>query len=199
MVLLTLLSIVQALALEFLWDHMRNRTELFEWSLAVVPGWLQMAATLNIIVLIWLIYAGMLMRFRWTPSLGDSVFPFLVGLIQFLMIDIMGDRYFALWITILGLAFGVMILVNHNAMRRARKDAANIEFFSQYKSATVADFVPQIIVISVLLIFGAAIAVFSNVQWLRVLALAVAFIVLALETNNARRYWSESMGEDTQN
>ena len=34
-VLLTLLSIVQALALEFLWDHTRNRAELFEFSVAV--------------------------------------------------------------------------------------------------------------------------------------------------------------------
>ena len=32
MVLLTLLSIVQALALELLWDHLRNRPDLYEYS-----------------------------------------------------------------------------------------------------------------------------------------------------------------------
>ena len=85
MVLLTLLSIVQALALEFLWDHTRHRTDLFELSVAVIPGWLQIAATLNVIVIIWLMYAGMLMRFRWTPTTMDSIFPFGVGLIQFLL------------------------------------------------------------------------------------------------------------------
>ena len=82
MVLLTLLSIVQALALEFLWDHTRQRADLFELSVAVIPGWLQIAATLNVIVIIWLMYAGMLMRFRWTPTTMDSIFPFVIGLIQ---------------------------------------------------------------------------------------------------------------------
>lgn len=43
MVLLTLLSIVQALALEFLWDHTRHRSDLFELSIAVIPGWLQLS------------------------------------------------------------------------------------------------------------------------------------------------------------
>ena len=40
MVLLTLLSIVQALALEFLWDHTPQRADLFELSVAVIPDWL---------------------------------------------------------------------------------------------------------------------------------------------------------------
>lgn len=79
MVLLTLLSIVQALALEFLWDHMRHRGDLFELSLAVIPGWLQIAVMFNLIIIIWLMYAGMLMRFRWTPTTMDSIFPFLAG------------------------------------------------------------------------------------------------------------------------
>ena len=37
-VLLTLLSIVQALALEFLWDHSRHRPELYELSWALSMG-----------------------------------------------------------------------------------------------------------------------------------------------------------------
>jgi len=39
MVLLTLLSIVQALALEFLWDHLRNRPDLYEYSWIALLGW----------------------------------------------------------------------------------------------------------------------------------------------------------------
>ena len=129
MVLLTLLSIVQALALEFLWDHVRQRTDLFELSIAVIPGWLQIAATFNIIVIIWLMYAGMLMRFRWTPTTMDSIFPFGVGLIQFSLIDLMGTDYFALWVIVLALTFGVLVFIDHRAMRRARQDKANSEFF----------------------------------------------------------------------
>ncbi len=94
MVLLTLLSIVQALALELLWDHLRNRPDLYEYSWIALLGWLQIAASLMGIVLIWLIYSGMVMRFRWTPSTADSILPFFVGLIQFLMIDMMGSGKF---------------------------------------------------------------------------------------------------------
>ena len=39
-VLLTLLSIVQALALEFLWDHSRHRPELYEATATALLGWL---------------------------------------------------------------------------------------------------------------------------------------------------------------
>jgi hypothetical protein len=75
-VLLTLLSIVQALALEFLWGHSRHRPELYEATSGALIGWLQIAATLNVIILIWLAYASMVMRFRWTPTTADSVWPF---------------------------------------------------------------------------------------------------------------------------
>ena len=128
MVLLTLLSIVQALALEFLWDHIRHRTEIFEISVVAVLGWLQIAASLNVIILIWLMYAGMLMRFRWTPTITDSIWPFFIGLIQFLMIDIMGAENIALWIIVLALIYGTTDFINHRAMKRARNDPANREF-----------------------------------------------------------------------
>ena len=196
MVLLTLLSIVQALALEFLWDHMRHRTELFEWSMAALPGWLQIIATFNIIILIWLTYAGMLMRFRWTPTTGDSIFPFLVGAIQFLMIDILGEEHFATWVIVLGVAFGAMVAINHSAMKRARRDGANREFFDRYKPARLADFVPQISIVATLLAVGLILSTSAAGDWLRIPTLIVVFAAVGYETHNAARYWKESMGEE---
>jgi hypothetical protein len=195
MVLLTLLSIVQALALEFLWDHVRHRSELFEWTLSALPGWIQIAASLNIIILIWLTYAGMLMRFRWTPTIGDSIFPFLVGLTQFAMIDLMGDKFFGLWVIVVSIAFSVMVLINHNAMKRARTDDANQEFFSRFTPATIRDFAPHIIMGSVMLGLGIWMMFGSANAWVRLIALILVFAVLVKETHNAKRYWSESMGE----
>jgi hypothetical protein len=196
MVLLTLLSIVQALALEFLWDHMRHRSDLFELSLAVIPGWLQIAAMFNLIIIIWLMYAGMLMRFRWTPATMDSVFPFLVGLIQFLMIDIMGAEKFALWIIVLALTFGVLIYINQHAMKRARKDEANREFFDLYEPATIRDFLPQIILVVVLLLTGGWIGFSDYDGWLTVVVLIGIFIGLGYETHKTAVYWAVSMGGD---
>ncbi len=196
MVLLTLLSIVQALALEFLWDHARHRTDLLEWSVAVIPGWLQIAATLDVIILIWLMYAGMLMRFRWTPTTMDSTIPFIVGLIQFLMIDIMGAEHFALWVVVVGLTFGTVVVVNHRAMKRARLDVANREFFDQFLPATLRDFVPQIIVVVALLVAGSWIGFSGKQGWFAVLVLVGIFIGLGYETHSATKYWRVSMGQE---
>lgn len=194
MVLLTLLSIVQALALEFLWDHTRNRTDLLEVSLAVIPGWMQIVATLTVIILIWLMYAGMLMRFRWTPTTLDSIFPFLVGLIQFLMIDIMGAENFALWIIVLALTFGILVIINHHAMRRARHDPENSEFFDLFEPAKLRDFVPQIMVVVVLLAVGSWIGLTGQQGWFAVCVLIAVFIGLSVELRDASQYWRVSMG-----
>ena len=72
-VLLTLLSIVQALGLELLWEQARHRPELYEPGSLAIVGWLQITATLTVIILIWLAYAGMVLRFRWTPTTADSL------------------------------------------------------------------------------------------------------------------------------
>jgi hypothetical protein len=194
MVLLTLLSIVQALALEFLWDHARKRDDLFELSIAVIPDWLQLAATFNVIIIIWLMYAGMLMRFRWTPTTMDSIFPFLVGLIEFLLIDIMGSELFALWIIVLALTFGSLVFIDHLAMRRARQDSANSEFFDQYAPATIRDFVPQIIMVVTLLLAGIWMEISGYYGWIRVVVLIGVFVAIGYETHKTATYWKDSMG-----
>ncbi len=196
MVLLTLLSIVQALALEFLWDHARHRTDLFELSLATIPGWLQIAATFNVIIIIWLMYAGMLMRFRWTPTTLDSIFPFLVGVIQFLMIDIMGAENFALWIFVLAFTFGSLVAIDHRAMMRARQDGANREFFNRYAPASIRDFMPQIIMVILLLTAGGWIAYTGHHGWFTIVVLVGIFLGLGYETHRSAFYWKISMGNE---
>ena len=197
MVLLTLLSIVQALALEFRWDHTRHRSDLFELSVAVIPGWLQIAATLNVIVIIWLMYAGMLMRFRWTPTTMDSIFPFGVGLIQFLLIDLMGADYFALWVIVLALTFGVLVFIDHMAMRRARQDKENAEFFDRYTPATIRDFIPQFVMCVTMLSAGVWLQLSGHQGWFRVVVLVAVFVAIGYETHKTAAYWRDSMGNDS--
>jgi hypothetical protein len=76
MVLLTLLSIVQALALELLWSHVRESGYLFDTSWTALLTWMQVGTTFLGIVVIWIAYASIAMRFRWVPSTSDSVYPF---------------------------------------------------------------------------------------------------------------------------
>ena len=196
MVLLTLLSIVQALALEFLWDHTRHRTDLLEISAVALIGWLQIAASLSVIILIWLMYAGMLMRFRWTPTITDSIWPFFVGLIQFFMIEIMGTEKFALWIFVLALLYGTADFINHQAMKRARMDPANREFFDRYLPATLKDFAPQITVVIVLILAGTWIWFDGRLGWFAICTLVASLIGLGYETRRAAIYWNVSMGKE---
>jgi len=74
-VLLTLLSIVQALALELLWSHLRESPYLFELSWITAISWMQILATFLGLVLIWVVYANNVMRFRWVPVTSESVYP----------------------------------------------------------------------------------------------------------------------------
>lgn len=194
MVLLTLLSIVQALALEFLWDHTRHQTEIFEISIVALLGWLQFAVSLNVIIMIWLMYAGMLMRFRWTPTVTDSIWPFFVGLIQFLMIETMGPGNLALWIIVLALIYGTTDFINHRAMKRARTDPANREFFDLFLPATLRDFAPQITVVIALILAGSWIWFSGHNGWFAICTLVGSLIGLGYETRRAARYWNISMG-----
>lgn len=194
MVLLTLLSIVQALALEFLWDHTRHQTEIFEISVVALLGWLQFAVSLNVIILIWLMYAGMLMRFQWTPTVTDSIWPFFVGLIQFLMIETMGAGNLALWIIVLALIYGTTDFINHRAMKRARTDPANREFFDLFLPATLRDFAPQITVVITLILAGSWIWFSGHNGWFAICTLVGSLIGLGYETHKTARYWNISMG-----
>ena len=87
-VLLTLMSIIQALALEFLWDDVRVAERALRWD--AVSTWLQIVADMLGIVQVWLIYTSATMRVRWTPSMRvnfqefDQVLtqPVIVGMLH---------------------------------------------------------------------------------------------------------------------
>jgi len=193
-VLITLLSIIQALALEFLWDHIHHRPDLYEPGWPAVAGWLQVVATFNGLILVWLVYAGTVMRFRWTPTTGDSVLPFFVGLIEFLMIDLLGPENIGRWFIVLAIIFVSMAVGNHRTMRRARSDPANKEFFDSVAPATLRDFVPQIIVVTALAVVGAWLWRCGNQGGFAFAALLFAVVWLAYETLKAAWFWDRSLG-----
>ena len=87
MVLLTLLSIVQALALELLWSHVVEADYLYESPLDALVTWIQIAATFTGLILIWVVYASNTMRFRWVPVTVDSVYPFIIGVLEFMLVE----------------------------------------------------------------------------------------------------------------
>ena len=193
-VLLTLLSIMQALALELLWDHIHEHDYLYQESWTAVLGWVEIGATLLGVVLIWLIYTSMAMRFRWVPTTADSVFPFLIGIIEFMMIAALGVDRLGLWFLALALIFGAMTWVSQVIMRRARLDGENDAFFTSVSPATPRDFVASIATVTALAGSGIYLLLSRDQGWFALVALLVASISLGVQFWLNDRYWRRSMG-----
>ena len=68
-ILITVLSMIQALALELYWSKIGDSSYLWlgGWNAAI--GWLQLAIVFLGIVLIWLLYVSSVLRFSWVPAM----------------------------------------------------------------------------------------------------------------------------------
>ena len=197
MVLLTLLSIVQALALELLWSHMRESDYLFNMSWPALLTWLQIGTNFLGIIVIWVVYASTAMRFRWVPTTSDSIYPFVIGLLEFILIETLAPEYMGWWFICLALIFALMSWVSHMTMRRARLDGENDEFFADLEPATVRDFYSAFVIISGFILAGIYLAQSGERDIFALIAVAVALVVLVRQLIIAARFWAMSVS-DTQ-
>lgn len=194
-VLLTLLSIVQALALELLWSHIREANQLFELSWIAVMSWVQISASLIGIVLIWIVFVSNVVRFRWVPTTSDSVYPFVIGLLEFMLIETLGPDNLGLWFLCLALSFGLMTWVAHRTMRRARLDGDNDTFFRNLGPAKLRDFTPAITIVSALAMTGAYLLFSGNRGIPAMLALIAANGLLIWQLYVSAQFWDRSVSE----
>ena len=193
MVLATLLSIVQALALELLWAHIRVSEYLFTVNWIAVISWVQLVATFLGLVLIWVVYASMMMRFRWVPATTDSVYPFLIGLIEFMLIETLGPESIGSWLLLMASVFAMMVWVSHATMRRARRDGDNDEYFAQFKPATLRDFYPQIAIVGTLGLVGAYVLYRNDQGIVALLAILSCNGLLGWQFYEATVFWKRSV------
>lgn len=194
-VLLTLLSIVQALALELLWSHLRETPYLFEPSWITTIAWMQILATFVGLILIWVVYANNVMCFRWVPVTSDSVYPFLIGLIEFMLIESLGPDETGLWLIFMAAIFGMMIWVAHANMRRARQDADNAPFFSKYEPAKFSDFLTSIAIVCTLVLMGIYLQISGNQGFFAIFALLVTNVMLIWQFYAAALFWKRNVTE----
>jgi hypothetical protein len=194
-VLLTLLSIVQAIALETLWENTINRPELFQASWVATLAWLQISVSFLVIILIWLFYVGLVMRFKWTPTIADLVLPFCVGLLELLLIGLMQPKELAAWFLVLALITAMLHLVSHSLFRRARRDPENEEFFAHINPATWRDHVPKVLSILVVILFGVWLWITDDTEWIALAALLSALFLIIFEIRAVAGFWRTSMGQ----
>jgi hypothetical protein len=197
MVLLTLLSIVQALALELLWSHVRESAYLFDMSWPALLTWMQIGTNFLGIIVIWVVYASTAMRFRWVPVTSDSIYPFVIGLLEFILIETLAPDYMGWWFICLAMIFALMTWVSHTKMRRARLDGENAEFFANLEPATIRDFYPAFAIVFGAIVAGIYLAISGDRGIFALIAVFSAVIVLVRQLIVAARFWEMSV-TDTQ-
>ncbi len=190
---LTLLSIVQALALELLWSHLHEADYLFEPTWIAAVSWLQIVATLLGIILIWVVYSGNVMRFRWVPTTSDSVLPFFIGLTEFMLIETLGPDQIGLWLLFMAVTFGLMNWVAHATMRRARLDGDNDEYFDKMRPAQLRDFYPGIAIVSGFTLVGVYLLTSGDGGMPALFALLATITVLGWQFQQAALFWDISV------
>ena len=195
-VLLTLLSIVQALALELLWAHLHEADYLYEWSWFAALAWGQIIATLSSLILIWVVYAGNVMRFRWVPAIGDSVVPFAIGLMEFMMIETLHPDQLGHWLIYLGIVYAAMTWTSHIIMVRARQEPDNHAYFSKMARAQRRDFVPEILLVCSFAGIGIVISLSHNTGWIAMLAVCLTNGILLWRFYGTAEFWNRSIAED---
>ncbi len=192
-VVLTLLSIVQALALELLWSHLHEADYLFEPTWIAAVSWLQIVATLLGIILIRVVYSGNVMRFRWVPSTSDSVLPFFIGLTEFMLIETLGPDQIGLWLIFMAVTFGLMNWVAHATMRQARMDGDNDEYFDKMRPAKLRDFYPGIAIVSGFTVVGVYLLTSGDGGMTAIFALLATISVLGWQFQQAALFWEISV------
>jgi hypothetical protein len=136
------------------------------------------------------------MRFDWTPSTADSVYPFLIGLLQFVQIEMLGPELLGQWTILVAIIFLVMVLVTHFMMRRARLNGDNGGFFDDVASATMRNFLPQITVVILLLMGGLYVSITGDVGVHSILLLIAVLAVLVHQYVSTTLFWNRSMQAD---
>lgn len=194
-VLLTLLSIIQAIAIDALWSRTVARSEFFELSSIAVLGWLQTLITLLVIILIWAVHVRLVMRFRWTPSLNDVILPFVVGIAEFALIEVADPGLLGQWCLAAALTAAVGAVIDLRFLRRARRDPRNREFFDEVLPATWRDYLPQII--TVLLVVSAAVFILATgyVGWFSFVPLLIAIAAITYSFRMEVHFWNRSMAD----
>ena len=177
-VLLTLVSIIQALALELMWSKIVESEWLWKFNMKAVIGWGMILVESLDIMQLWVMYSMMVMGSIWQPDLKDSIIPFVIGIQEFMLVTLIGEEFNTLCLYALGSVFISANWMSHSSLRRARQDPEKEEFFGKVELATLRDFCPALTIVTSLVIFGISIDVTQNQTWLPLVALIVIFQIV---------------------
>ncbi|MEP5766034.1 MAG: hypothetical protein ABJ308_15665 [Halieaceae bacterium] len=192
-IIITVLSMIQALALELYWNRLQNSELLWHGGWPATLGWLQMMVMLLGILQIWVMYVSLMLRFRWMPSMEDTLVPFGIGLLEFGMIDLMGPEHLGPWFVALAAVFALSVGAIHKAHRRARQDPENEYFFGNVAPASWRDYIASLVAVSTIAAFGVLLWWSEDRSALALAALLFALAALLYQFKLSRYYWMHTL------
>lgn len=124
---LTLVSVLQAIALESLVDQQSAMGYTFDLGGLVLI--LQSAFALHVIFNIWISYALVVLPMRWTFDFTDFAFPFLIAVLEYAAIKTLGswDSRILFAVVFVGYISG-WFHVTHNIKRARAQDPGDASF-----------------------------------------------------------------------
>lgn len=188
-ILLTLISIIQALALELLWGTIVDGDYLWQWDLQAIVAWGSISVTMLGILQVWVLYSTLVLGFTWRPTMRDMLLPFLIGLLEFILVSLIGPDFSALWLYTLAGIFLFGNTVAHITFRRARREIENAAFFRGRSSATWRDFIWTFSNIFLLIILGMLYTALRSPDWIALTAMVFANLALLVQMVTSRRLW----------
>ncbi|MBW2667081.1 MAG: hypothetical protein JRE13_12385 [Deltaproteobacteria bacterium] len=197
-VLLTLLGIIQALALELLWSRLRGSDYLWDGGISAVVGWVQAAVLMLGIFLVWLFYTSIVMRVSWVPSIQDSALPFAIGVLEFAVVDLMGPETLSFWFAGFAMIFALSTFASHSAFKRARLDPDNRDFFEAMSPTSRRDLAQPAAIVAGLLLLALVVRIDGGWGWIGLGALIATGGALVHQIEILRRYWNRSISPNAE-
>jgi len=189
-VLLGVLGIIQALALELLWD--RAVAGIGRWRAidAELSGWLQVSSVFLGIVVVWVMYVILVLRYEWVPRFFDLSFPFVLGLLEFLLVEVCAPERIAVYFVLLA---GIFVVSAGNTFwiyraMFAAGDAARVPLGRQ-----LAGYVPAALATGALLVCGGLAAETGPASVVTRLCLLAANAGLLLQLYTFRHFWQADL------
>lgn len=193
-VLLTVLGIIQALALELAWSRLEGGTHLWAGGIDAWIGWLQMTGVLQGILLVWILYASLVLRLRWVPQVRDALLPFAIGIGEFVVVELSVPARLAGWLAALAGVFAISTATSVATFRTAARDPANRAFFAGLGAQLGRTLVPSTAFIAMLLLLAGVVWRTEPASTVGLAAVVAANLALGGQLALLASYWRASLG-----
>ena len=189
-VLLSVLGVIQALAFELLWEEGLPGVARWRDAGATATGVLQAFAVFQGGIVMWALYASLVLRLRWLPSVRDLVVPFVLGALQFALVELMAPAQLAWWFAVLALIFALAIATNYAAYVAAgRLDPAILRGESQVLSS----YAPSLVTVAGLVACAGLVAWTGPTSPAATAAVLAANAGLLVQLLVLRRFWNRDL------